>query len=176
MVGDEPEGPELKRIGAFGEEEPAAPERNPEDYGIVTYFGTDIRVIIDPLDLELTLQEFIDAAAQLDVDEDDPEVIGVIRKFARAIIHPDDFTKWWRVVRVKRQDMFGQMAFCKYVIETMTERPTGLPSGSSDGRQQTPGSAEPASSSPAMRRLEEQGRPDLASVILARREYLASQA
>ena len=47
-----------------------------------------------------------------------------------------------------------------------TDRPTSPPSGSSGGRTLTPPSSEVADYSQVVRELEEQGRPDVAYMVL----------
>jgi hypothetical protein len=160
---------DLERLGSFGDGGPQPAEQE-ATYGVVTYFGKPLRVVTDPLSLELTLEEFLDFASTLDGTED-PRAVGAVRAFLRCIIHPDDFQSYWRLVRERRQDIEKQMAFGKYVIELVTGRPTGLPSDSSDGRQTTTANSEDDLSLRVQRRLEEAGRPDLAEVVLKKREY-----
>jgi hypothetical protein len=160
---------DLERLGGFGEAG-AQPTEQEVTYGVVTYFGRPLRVVTDPLSLELTLEEFLDFASMLD-GEEDPRAVGAVRAFMRCIIHPDDFTGYWNLVRQHRQDVTKQMAFGKYVIELVTGRPTGLPSDSSGGRQTTTANSEDDLSLRVQRRLEASGRPDLAEVVLKKREY-----
>lgn len=167
---------DLPRLGSYGgspvQDTGAAPDE--VTYTVVDYFGEPIRVMDDPLSLTLTLEEFMDVAATLE-GEDDVRAIGHVRGFLRAMVAPADWVKFWRLVRQNRQGIEEQMGFGKWLIEEMTGHPTGLQSASSDGLQGTDENSEGDVSSRAQHRLEQQGRPDLAAVVVLRREQTAAQ-
>jgi hypothetical protein len=163
--------PDLARIGDWGGT--AGAPIVEESYVLVGYFGTDIRVVTDPLHLEQTMEEFLDLAATM--DDEDVRAIGTVRAFLRALVHPDDFAKFWRLVKSNRQDIDAQMGFGKWLVEQMTGHPFAEASVSSPAAASTePKSAEDVSLR-VQRRYEEQGRPDLAIAVLDRRESLALQ-
>lgn len=150
--------------------EPSTHGLEEADYGVVDYFGHPIRVVLDPLSLELTLEEFMDVASTM--EEDDMRAVGTVRTFLRTMIHPDDFAKFWRLVRENRQDIFQQMSFGKWlVVQVSGGHPTAQPSDSSGGRPSTQENSEDDVSQRVQRRLEQSGRPDLAAMVLVRREY-----
>lgn len=157
-----PETIEPRRLAGFGG--PAADEETLDTtYAVVPYFGVDIRVMDDGDLLLIDLEEFLAAATT--ISSDDASALGLIHTFLQRIIHPDDFRKFWGLVRKHRQNMEQQMAFAKYVMEEMTGHPTPLPSASSDGRSATEPSSGGDLSSRAQQRLEDAGRPDLGLVV-----------
>jgi hypothetical protein len=159
------------KLGTWGQAKEDAPA--PLEYLVVDYFGHDIKVIGDPLSMELVMEEFLDLAAQMEGTED-VRALGAVRQFLRALIAPDDFNEFWRLVKTNRQDVVQQMAFGKWLMESLTDHPTDGPSDSSTGRPVTQLRSEDDASSRAKARLEEAGRPDLAEAILLRREFHAT--
>jgi hypothetical protein len=160
-----PEAVEPRRLAGFG----SPPEEPAQDtWAVVPYFGVDIRVLDDGDVLLIDLEAFISEASN--ISQDDMAALGLIHSFLKRMIHPDDFRKFWDLVRLHRQDMDAQMSFAKFIIEEMSGHPTPLLSGSSAGQQGTEHSSVGDLSSRAQARLEEQGRPDLASVVLYARE------
>lgn len=157
-----PETVEPRRLAGFGSPVPED-EIESTTYAVVDYFGTDIRVMDDGDLLLIDLEEFLAAATT--IASDDASALGLIHTFLKRMIHPEDFPKFWGLVRRHRQGMEQQMAFAKYVMEEMTGHPTPLPSDSSAGRQQTEASSVGDLSSRAQQRLEAAGRPDLGLVV-----------
>lgn len=166
-----PEAVEPRRLAGFG----AVPDSydEPQDtYALVPYFGVDIRVMDDGDMLLIDLEEFLSAATS--IASDDVAALGLIHSFLKRIIHPDDFRKFWDLVRRHRQGLEAQMAFAKYIVEEMTGHPTPLPSDSSGGRQRTEPSSVGDLSSRVQQRLEDSGRPDLGMVVAMAQEARAS--
>jgi hypothetical protein len=83
----------LPKIGSWDADTGGHPAPEDVEYGEVTYFGEKLRVALDPLSLELSFEEFMDLASQLDGPED-PRSFGAIRQFLRAVIHEDDFNRF----------------------------------------------------------------------------------
>lgn len=168
LVSDQ--GPEAGRVQHppvgphLGAWQPEPDSEGVAEYGVVSYFGTDLRVVLDPLSLELTLEEFLDFAMEL--EEDDPKSIPAVRRFIRTMLHPDDFEKWWKLVRANRQDVSAQMGFGKWVIEQVTGHPIDAASDSDSGASTTDQNSEGDFSSRVQQRLEAEGRPDLALTVL----------
>lgn len=159
----------LRRVGSWnGDGTPAKPD-DAVEYEVVDYFGEPIRVLADPLSLTLTLEEFMDVAATLEGDAD-VRAVGAVRAFLRAMVAGEDWNKFWRLVRQHRQDLEAQMGFGKWLVGEMTGHPTEQPSASLDGRLPTEQTSGENVSSRAQRRLEQEGRPDLAAVVAMRRE------
>jgi hypothetical protein len=162
-----PETVEPRRLAGFG----SAPTEDTTEtitYAVVDYFGTDIRVMDDGELLLIDLEEFLAAATT--ISSDDASALGLIHTFLQRMIHPDDFRKFWALVRRHRQGMDAQMAFAKYVMEEMTGHPTPLPSASSGGPQRTEQSSGGDLSSRAQQRLVDAGRPDLGLVVALAQE------
>lgn len=155
-------------LGSFGQVPETKPD-TPVEWGKVTYFGKELRVLTDRALLEIDLEAFLDAAIQIDVESDQAQAIGAIRGLFRTLIHPQDFKAFWALVREHRQGIVEQVAFGKYLIEAMAGNPTDEPSGSSDGRTPTQERSEADLSLRAQRRLEESGRPDLAAAVVMAR-------
>lgn len=162
----------LPSIGSWDGAGTSAPQ-DEAAYGEVAYFGEKIRVALDPLSLELSFEEFMDVASGLEGDTD-PRSFGAVRTFLRAIIHPDDFNRFWRLVRVNRQDVLQQMGFGKWLVEEITGHPTEQRSDSAGGPLPTQPNSGDDVSSRVQRRLEGEGRPDLALVVLERRDAVAA--
>lgn len=156
-------------LGSWGGSEQAPPVGEVE-YGVTLYFGKPIRVVLDPLSLELSFEEFMDLAASLD-SEEDVRSVGAVRTFLRSMIHPLDFREFWRLVKANRQGIEEQMAFGKWVVEQVTGHPTERPSNSGTGRSQTSTNSEADASWRVQHRLEAQGRPDLALMVVHKREH-----
>jgi hypothetical protein len=69
------------------------------------------------------------------------------------------------------------MNIVKDVMEMLSKRPTERPSDSSDGPTSTPPSSEDDSSSRIIRRFEQEGRPDLAlMVVMETQEFKAAHS
>lgn len=164
----------LPRLGSWGAAGGTGDDAPPEvDYGVVTYYDKEIRVVWDPLSLELTFEEFIDEAAALEGTED-PRAVGAVRRFLRRMIHPDDFTLFWSLVRLHRQDIRRQMEFGKWLMGEVAGYPTEPQSGSPAGLWDREANSGADVSLRAQARLEAEGRPDLALVVVARREHVAA--
>jgi hypothetical protein len=166
----------MRSLGAWGAEQ--APPKE-ADAGVqwaeVDYFGEKFAVLADPLSMEFVLEEFMDMAAQIDLADEDPRAVGVVRQFLRAMIKPSDFARFWTAVKTNRQDVVAQMEFGKWLIGEATGHPTEQPSDSSPGVLLTLPKSEDDSFSRVQRRLESQGRPDLALAVLKHREYEESK-
>ena len=157
---------ETRRLPAFGE---APAEPVVDSYAVVPYFGTDIRVLDDGEVLLIDLEEFLSVAST--IEQEDAAALGLVHQFLRRFIHPDDFRKFWELVRKNRQNLDQQMSFAKWVVEEMSGHPTPLLSDSSDGQQRTAPSSVGDSSSRVVERLAEQGRPDLALAVVHAQEH-----
>ena len=84
-----------------------------------------------------------------------------IRDLVAAMVHPDDVGAFWTVAAANRQT-YGDLSRLSWeIVAALAERPTLLPSDSSDGQQATEARSE---SEQALTLL--QGRPDLAAVIV----------
>lgn len=165
-MAEQEQKPRIGTWNAAGGDTPAGDE---PEYGVVGYYGTDIRVVLDPISLELAFEEFMDVASGLE-GVDDPRSFAVVRQFLRLMIHPDDFNTFWRLVRTNRQDTTRQMEFGKWLMEELSGHPIVQQSGSAPGLLGTlPNSGDDASSR-VQERLEAQGRPDLALVVVNHRE------
>lgn len=134
------------------------------------WFGEDIRV--NPELSELDIIDFAESA--MHVDEDSEEAITLIKRTMRLYIHADDFDRFWALSSRKRVRVETLMLTMNRITELVSGRPTGPLSDSSPGQPTTVESLKEDSSSRAMRRLESEGRPDLALVVVQRQEALAT--
>lgn len=160
-------------VGTFGTERPQAEDLT---FG---YFGAEYRVHPDAG--ELALVDFLDLAAAIEIAADGtptPEQLGegarqvkAIVDALRELVHPDDFAAFWKAAKAHRQTIEDLTEVAMGLAAAAADRPTERPSDSSDGPQRTEPSSTADSSSQdkrlsVARRLEEQGRPDLALVVL----------
>lgn len=133
------------------------------------YFGTLIRVNPELSDLSL-----LDIMARVaDFDEKTPAafVVAAIEDLHRSIIHEDDRDAFKVASRANRQSLEDLIDLAQALIAAVAEVPTEQPTGSSSGLTSTEQSSVVVSSSPVVTRLEEQGRPDLALVVVQAQEH-----
>lgn len=130
------------------------------------YFGTEIRV--NPAFGELDVFDFMEEASSL--DENDPAAMTLIKRSLRACVHEDDFDQFWKLARRNRQTSADLTQIFRQVLEAVTDRPTQQPSDSSDGPVSIGTKSTGGSSSAVVRRLEAQGRPDLALAVVRAQE------
>jgi hypothetical protein len=124
-------------LGDFGE------DARPPVMASFRYFGDTIRV--NPELTEIAVMDFFDEAEK--VGKTDPRAMLIIKRFAEDSIHPQDFAKFWALVKSHGQDTEDVMGLLWKVLEGVTARPTGRPSDSSAGPTVT-SSASPVTSSP----------------------------
>jgi hypothetical protein len=130
------------------------------------WFGRTIRV--RPELSELSWVDFLDGAANLS-RRSTAGMLAIKGFLRRMVVHPDDWESFWGGALEARRTVDDLVEVIHAVIEAATGRPTVLPSDSSSGQQTTqenseaePSSAADIASARARRRLEEEGRPDLA--------------
>lgn len=155
----------MTSLGNFGVERPA----HEADFG---YFGKTVRVHPDLSDLALI--EFMESAVAIE-SMGAGEAMGSVSKMLRSLVHPEDFDVFWKAARANRQTIEDLTTLAEALIESVADRPTVRPSGSSDGPLSTGASSPVVSSSPVVRDLEAKGRPDLALVVVQTQEHLAAQ-
>jgi hypothetical protein len=97
------------------------------------YFGADIRV--NPDLTEIDMIDFLDEAEK--VQKDDPRSMLMVKEAARSHVHPDDFDEFWKLRKQHRQGVEALMSTIWGIVAGVTGHPTGPPSDSSDGRQDT---------------------------------------
>ena len=138
-----------------------------------TWFGEEIRIgnVSD-----LLLIDFLNQA--ITVQQDDVVAgLALIRQAFESMVAPEDFDRFWAICVREQQDTTDLMALMVALVEGVTARPTKRRSGSSPGRRKGTAKSKRGSSSPAMavppvvRRLERQGRPELALMVS---EHLSS--
>lgn len=152
------------RLGDFGTSRPA----HEAEFG---YFGHTIRV--HPNLSDLALIEFMESAVAID-SMDGADAMVAVSRMLRSLVHPDDWSTFWDAARANRQQIDDMTGLAEKLIESLTDRPTERPSDSSDGPPSTDEKSPVVSSSPVVRRLEQQGRPDLALMVVKTQEHLAS--
>ncbi len=135
----------------------------PDDPRRFDFFGESFR--LNPAaDYQCELVDFAEAATgdELNVLEER----AAIKRLLRAAVYADDWVPFW--TSAKRNKALPHDHLMPVVVAAFSqpiERPTGLPSGSSDGQPATSASSAGDSSSRVIARLEKQGRPDLAVVV-----------
>lgn len=95
-----------------------------------TWFGERFRV--NPDLTETVVVDLFEAAQRVKID--DPEQFSAAKDYVREHVHPEDFERFWRLVKAKRQNVEALMSLCWGILEGVAERPTPPPSGSSGGR------------------------------------------
>lgn len=130
------------------------------------YFGEELRVSPDLTDADLL--DFMEL--QADLDSEDPKAAALLKQFIRAVVHTDDFDRFWALARQHRQSTEERAKVAYKIIEAATSTPTARSSDSSAGPQRTDSSSTDASSLRAQHRLEDKGRADLAVAVLQHRE------
>ena len=153
-------------LGNYGAE-------HPEITATFGWFGATIRVHPDLSDLA-----FLDLIPTMEMGGADMTtdfalvagLVDAVKAMATALVHPEDFDEFWGLAKKNRQTMEDIADLGAQLIEATTDRPTGLPSDSSDGQQATGTSSTGDSSSRALRLLEDRGRPDLAVAVLRAQE------
>lgn len=106
------------------------------------YYGETIRV--NPELTEIAVMDFFDEADK--VKTTDARSMLIVKQFARDSIHPEDFDEFWALVKQHGGDTESVMTLMFKLLEGITARPTGRPSGSSGGPTAT-SSGSPVTSS-----------------------------
>jgi hypothetical protein len=149
-----------------------------------TYFGARFR--INPDLTETLVVDLLEAGEEIDAS--DPRQLIAVKDYARGHLHREDFDEFWSTAQDNRQTVHDVMKVCHRLLAAVTDRPTTPPSGSSDGRRDTPTSSQAGASAPVIesdpvapaptqgnareigerfaREFEEQGRPDKALQVM----------
>lgn len=126
-------------------------------------FGGERFTVADKIGL-MPLMRFA-KAAQGGVDSNDMAGLAAMYDLLEQCIAPADWRRFEVAADKTRASGEELMAVVKDVMEAMTARPTSLPSDSSDGPTIIGPNSGGGSSLRVVRRLEEQGRPDLALMV-----------
>lgn len=127
----------------LGDLSAVAEERAP----VIADFGyAGVRYRVNPGLSEVDVMDFMDEAQSLDPNA--PQAVTLVKRWARATIHPDDFDALWKVLRDRRQDSAQIMALMWAVLDGVTDLPTGQPSASSGGLPNTSQNSQGGSSAP----------------------------
>lgn len=144
----------MTKLGSFGKARPVVDAS-------FEWFGTDVRVHPDLSDLNI-----ISLFSGMQGTEDGADALKALGDLAAALVHPDDLDEFWKLARGNRQTMEDIAVLAMELIGALADRPTSLPSDSSDGQQTTDTRSTDVSSSQALRLLD--GRPDLQVAVLRR--------
>lgn len=127
----------------------------------------------------MALMEFA-SIAQGDVDSSDLAGLAAMFDLLESVIEPDDWDRFRKHAKKSRASDKDLMTLVRKVITGQTDRPTVRPSDSSDGPGKTESSSVDDSSSPVAEeteewlrvktRLEADGRPDKALMVLQAHE------
>ncbi len=159
----------MPSIGSFG-----TPVDLPAEPDTFEFFGTDVR--IDSAFGSLKVIDVLERWGSVEAGSSDDFV--AVKAALREAIEPEDFDGFWASAIEHRQTTDGLLkiyhAISTHAAEQETERPTVLPSDSSDGLERTPLRSVPQPADPAMERLI--GRPDLQSALLEARASKAARS
>lgn len=108
--------------------------------------------------------------AKTGVDSDEMEGLVAMYDLIEQCLATEEWERFQTHATAKRADGEQLMAFVAKVIGELTERPTQRPSDSSDGPSSTGQSSTDDLSSRVKARLEEQGRPELALMVVQAEE------
>ncbi len=135
----------------------------------VEFFGDTFR--LNPAsDYQMELLEFADAATA-GADSEMLAGMAAVVRLLKAAVSADDWDKFWSTAkRNKAQVRADLMPVVVQAFAQPIDRPTGLPSDSSDGQASTPQNSGGGSYLQVVKRLEEQGRPELAHVVVMANE------
>jgi hypothetical protein len=110
------------------------------------YFGKRFRV--NPDLTETMVVDLLEKGEEIEVD--DPRQLIAAKDYVCEHIHPADFEEFWETAKSNRQGIHDVMRLCWRLLEQVTDRPTTPPSGSSDGRRDTPTNLPAGASAPAI--------------------------
>jgi hypothetical protein len=154
-------------LGTFGEER----EAHDATFG---FLGERFRVHPDLTDL--TLFRFMERAESIDMGDDEPtsaqerEAMDLVLGQLTGLVHPEDWTRFLDHSIAKRQQYVDLMVLMKGLVEALGKDRTSQRSDSPGGRRKGRGKLKRSSSGRVIRRLEDQGRPDLAAVVAMARD------
>lgn len=151
----------MARLGSFGDASQPVPE--PDTY---LYFGAELR--INPQFTDADMFDFVETSG--DLKEEDPAAVKALKDLMRNIFLPEDFDTFWALAKQHGQNIDQRLAVALNIIEALAGRPTGRSSGSSGGPPNTAVISMADYALAAQRRLEEEGRPDLAVAALRFRQ------
>lgn len=146
----------MSNLGSFGTPREAYTDE-------FDYFGETLRVHPDLSDLALI--EFARMGSQIDEKTTGDQAISAVFTMLQMLVHVDDFETFWSAAKANRQTIDDLTDLAGQLVEAVAKRPTKRPSTSSRGRQRTAQKSAVASSRKVVRRLERQGRPDLALLV-----------
>lgn len=135
------------------------------EYDEVEFFGETFRVNRVE-DYEWQMLEFAKAASS-GADSDLLSGAAAVFEFLEAVIHADDWPQFRATAKKNRAQVTRDlMPIVVAAFTQTTGRPTVRPSDSSDGPTRTKPRSVAGSSSKVIKRLEKEGRPDLALMVL----------
>jgi hypothetical protein len=146
---ERPSDREMPRIVRGGQEidlgdiDSQVPDRQPVT-AVFRLGGERFRV--NPDLSEVDAIDFMDEAEH--VDPQNPAAITLVKRWAKSTVHPGDFDAFWKKVRAKGLDSTGIMSLMWIILDGITDLPTGPPSSSFDGRQNTSTNSPAGSSAP----------------------------
>jgi hypothetical protein len=104
------------------------------------------------------------------------EGLAAMYELLEAVIAKDEWVRFQQHAADAEADDTQLMKVVADVTEMLAKRPTERPSDSSDGPTSTPQNSEDDSSSRTIRRFEQEGRPDLALMVVMAQEDRAAHS
>ncbi len=115
---------------------------------------------------EIALMEFAEASAD-GLDADMMQGMAAMMRLIKECVAPTDLKRFLVVARKNHASSEDLIAVLKATFEQTTERPTGLPAGSSDGQQTIEPKSDASSDDRGLEMLN--GRPDLQLAVMRQR-------
>lgn len=98
------------------------------------------------------------------------------RNILQHLILPEEWDRFHALCVSSRANEQALLKAVQDAVEAINERPTELPSDSSDGHESTPARSEGDSSLRVIGRLEGKGRPDLALQVTRTQEHMQRES
>lgn len=149
-------------LGSFGTPDTGAAEEKTFDY-------FDVTLRVDPDIVDADMIDWVEEMGEL--DESDPRAGTAVKDLMRRVVLADDFDLFWSTAKRHKQSIDQRMTVIAQVVAAISKHPTSRPSDSSGGPERTVLSSPADFALAAQRRLERDGRPDLAVAALRHREY-----
>ena len=147
------------------------PHERPEEPDTFLWFGRRFRV--HPHFSDLRVVDFMNTAANVD-ESNAVASIAALKGFYEGLVDPADYAEFWQVSLDNGQGTHDLIALAKALTEAAAsdplvgdepDRPTPRRTDSSPGRRKTGRKSRVTSSHKVMRRMEADGRADLAQIV-----------
>jgi hypothetical protein len=125
----------MAHLGSFGA------SKAPKEEEWFTFIGEDFR--LSPTLTSLNLFDFMIAASEID-ETDQVKSNIAIKEYLTSVVHPEDHDRFWEHAKKHRQDVPDLLQLARDLSEVLSAVPTGKPSVSSAGQNNTHSSSKHA--------------------------------